>query len=175
VLADGNDFDFSIGTDNRFGLRATGGVYIALGIDGTGAATWTCQASSGSAWACASDRNLKHSLVELDTRTVLDKVAAMPLYQWQPKGQNAHVLHYGPMAQDFHAAFGLGDDDKMIGMQDADGVALAAIKGLNEKFEAKLSEQAALNERQREELVSLRNEVAELRAMLRVRLAQRDR
>ena len=66
------------------------------------------------------------------------KLAAMPLYQWQPKGQNAHVRHYGPMAQDFHAAFGLGDDDKMIGMQDADGVALAAIQGVNQKLDEQL-------------------------------------
>ena len=40
------------------------------------------------------------------------------------------------------AAFGLGDDDKMIGMQDADGVALAAIQGLNAKLESKIEEQA---------------------------------
>jgi hypothetical protein len=46
--------------------------------------------------------------------------------------------HNGPMAQDFHAAFGLGDSDKAIGMQDADGVALAAIQGLNRKLESEL-------------------------------------
>ena len=36
----------------------------------------------------------------------------------------------GPMAQDFFAAFGLGDSDKHITTVDADGVALAAIRGL---------------------------------------------
>jgi len=35
------------------------------------------------------------------------------------------VLHLGPVAQDFHAAFGLGADDKHIATVDADGVALA--------------------------------------------------
>lgn len=39
------------------------------------------------------------------------------------------------MAQDFHAAFGLGSDDKGISTVDADGVALAAIQGLNSKVE----------------------------------------
>jgi hypothetical protein len=34
------------------------------------------------------------------------------------------------MAQDFHAAFQVGDDDKHIATVDADGVALAAIQGL---------------------------------------------
>jgi hypothetical protein len=85
---------------------------------------------------------LKQDLVPLDGAAVLDKLAAMPVYAWSPKGGNSHVRHYGPMAQDFMAAFGLGDDDKMIGMQDADGVALAAIQGLNAKLESKIEEQA---------------------------------
>ena len=41
----------------------------------------------------------------------------------------------GPMAQDFHRAFGLGDRDTEIVTIDADGVALAAIQGLNAKVE----------------------------------------
>ncbi len=36
------------------------------------------------------------------------------------------------MGQDYHAAFGVGDDDKHISSVDADGVALAAIQGLNQ-------------------------------------------
>jgi trimeric autotransporter adhesin len=68
---------------------------------------------------------------------VLDKLAAMPVYAWSPQGVNAHVRHYGPMAQDFMAAFGLGDDNTMIGMQDADGVALAAIQGLHQAMQEK--------------------------------------
>jgi hypothetical protein len=43
----------------------------------------------------------------------------------------------GPVAQDFHAAFGLGSDDKGISTVDADGVALAAIQALNRKVEEK--------------------------------------
>ena len=38
------------------------------------------------------------------------------------------------------AAFGLGDNDKMIGFADAQGVAFAAIQGLNAKLEARLAE-----------------------------------
>lgn len=36
----------------------------------------------------------------------------------------------GPIAQDFHAAFGPGIDDRHIVTVDTDGVALAAIQGL---------------------------------------------
>jgi hypothetical protein len=38
------------------------------------------------------------------------------------------------MAQDFHAAFGLGFDDEHISTLDTDGVTLAAIKGLVEEI-----------------------------------------
>ena len=49
--------------------------------------------------------------------------------------------HLGPMAQDFHAAFGLnGADDKHIATVDEGGVALAAIQGLNQKVEAQQAE-----------------------------------
>jgi dTDP-4-amino-4,6-dideoxygalactose transaminase len=47
----------------------------------------------------------------------------------------------GVMAQDFYAAFGIGEDERHITTIDADGVAFAAIQGLNEKLE---TENAAL-------------------------------
>ena len=56
------------------------------------------------------------------------------------------MKHIGPMAQDFHAAFGLGQNPSAIATVDADGVALAAIQGLNRKLEkeaASLSDQNA--------------------------------
>ena len=44
------------------------------------------------------------------------------------------------MAQDFHTAFGVGADDKHIATVDADGVALAAIQGLNQEVEEQRAE-----------------------------------
>ena len=167
VFADSNGFDFKAIGSNRFQVRATGGVFFVTDIDSAGDGTWGCRTQAGFGWLCTSDRRLKHSLVELDGQAVLAKVAALPVYQWQALGQNAHVKHYGPMAQDFHAAFGLGNDETMIGMQDADGVALAAIQGLNAKLEATVAEQARENARLRAELADLRSlkeEVAIIRA-----------
>jgi len=43
-------------------------------------------------------------------------------------------------AQDFKAAFGAGENDTTITTIDADGVALAAIQGLNQKLEERLKE-----------------------------------
>ena len=59
------------------------------------------------------------------------------------------------MAQDFHAAFGLGVSDKLIDTIDPDGVALAAIQGLHalvEENEMRLAEKDA-------EIAELREQV----------------
>jgi hypothetical protein len=88
----------------------------------------------GSSWINASDRNLKQDFAAVDAQAVLDKVAALPIQSWSYKAQ-PDQKHVGPVAQDFRAAFGLGQDDTSIATVDADGVALAAIQGLNQKLE----------------------------------------
>jgi hypothetical protein len=92
-----------------------------------------------------SDRNAKEQFKPVSPREVLAKVAALPITEWQYKTQG-DARHIGPMAQDFHAAFGTGRDDKHITSVDADGVALAAIQGLNEKLEEKSAEVEALKQ-----------------------------
>jgi Chaperone of endosialidase len=89
-----------------------------------------------------SDRNAKTNFSSVNALGVLEKVAAMPVTRWNYKSDASGIVHIGPMAQDFHAAFGLnGADDTHINTVDAQGVALAAIKGLNQKLE---TENAAL-------------------------------
>jgi hypothetical protein len=90
-----------------------------------------------------SDRNAKEDFTAIAPGDVLAKVAAMPITQWKYKVEPAGIKHIGPMAQDFHAAFGLGDNDRGIGCVDESGVALAAIQGLNQKLEG---ENAALRQ-----------------------------
>jgi hypothetical protein len=84
-----------------------------------------------------SDRNAKEHFRPVDARVVLEKVAALPMQEWNYRTDAEQSRHLGPMAQDFRAAFGLGADDKHIATVDADGVALAAIQGLNKKVEEK--------------------------------------
>jgi len=64
---------------------------------------------------------------------VLDGVESLPVETWRFDHQD-DGRHMGPMAEAFHAAFGLGDDET-IATVDADGVALAAIKGLGERLD----------------------------------------
>jgi hypothetical protein len=101
----------------------------------------------GTTWVNGSDRNSKLNFAAVNPREVLDKVAAMPITEWQYKVAPGRE-HIGPMAQDFHVAFGLnGADDKHIADVDEGGVALAAIQGLNQKLEDQQAENAELKKR----------------------------
>jgi trimeric autotransporter adhesin len=82
-----------------------------------------------------SDRNTKTGIEPVSPADILDRVTSLPISAWAFTNA-VSTRHVGPMAQDFYAAFGLGDDDKTIGPRDANGVALAAIQGLNQKVEA---------------------------------------
>ena len=91
-----------------------------------------------------SDRNVKEHFTPVNARAVLEKVSALPISEWNYKVAGG-IRHVGPMAQDFQAAFNLGEDDKHIATVDADGVALAAIQGLNQKLADELSRRDAEN------------------------------
>ena len=69
-----------------------------------------------------------------------------------------------PMAQDSDAAFGLGADEKSITTVDADGVALAAIQGLNQKVEERSRRLEAENAELRRELAEIKRLLAKLSA-----------
>ena len=96
--------------------------------------------SLGGAWTNASDRNRKENIREIDPVAIVEKVAALPVSDWNYRAEADEVRHIGPMAQDFHAAFGFGGSAKSIATVDADGVALASVKGLYQMIQAKNDE-----------------------------------
>jgi hypothetical protein len=86
-----------------------------------------------------SDRARKANFDSVDVRAVLNRVVALPVQIWNYTNEPPSIRHLGPMAQDFHLAFGLnGVDNKHIADVDEGGVALAAIQGLNQKVEDQL-------------------------------------
>jgi hypothetical protein len=93
-----------------------------------------------------SDRNLKVNFASVDGREVLARVASIPIATWNYKAQDPSVRHIGPMAQDFAAAFGVGEDDRHINMVDANGVTMAAIQGLYQLVQEQHEKIAALQE-----------------------------
>lgn len=131
--------------DNQFMVVADGGTIFYSNSAATAGVKLAC---GGGSWTAISDRNAKTAVYPVNGREVLEKVAAMPLNTWQYKAQGPKYRHMGPMAQDFYAAFHLGESDTGIDTIDADGVALAAIQGLY----------AELNEKNRE-IVALRSEL----------------
>ena len=121
--------DFDCVTTNSFNARVTGGVYFRTNT----ALTNGCSLSpGGGAWACTSSRETKKDFTAMNPLDVLKRVINLPVMQWRYQAEVSGARHVGPMAEDFHAAFGLGDSDKTINVIDASGVALAAIQGLNQ-------------------------------------------
>ena len=98
------------------------------------------------AFNVTSDVNAKENFKAVDAQQVLSKVLDLSVSTWNFIGQ-PEVQHLGPMAQDFHAAFGLGTNEVTISSTDMTAVALASIQGLNEIVEEKDAEIAELKER----------------------------
>ena len=139
VWGDSTDADVACDTSNGFVVRATGGV--AFWTNST--LTNGCALSpGGGGWNCTSARATKRDVAPVDSAAILARLAELPIAAWRYADEAGGARHLGPMAEDFRAAFGLGDDDRGINSVDADGVALAAIQGLNTKLEAKVAEQA---------------------------------
>jgi Chaperone of endosialidase len=139
--------------DNTFNVRAIGGAWFVTGVNGLGNPLTGPFVNGGSgAWGATSDRAVKENFREIDPQLILARVSQLPIETWNYISEGTRIRHLGPVSQDFWAAFGLGRDDKSIISVDADGVALAAIKGLN----AKLEQHIAVQQR----------EIAELRRLV---------
>ena len=151
---------------NQFVARAAGGFYFftssitaPVGSAGVPGVRLT---PNGSGWISVSDVNAKENFRDLAPEDVLAKIAALPIREWNYKAQGATVRHWGPTAQDFKAAFELGEDPLGINSIDADGVALAAVKAL----EARTRQ---TNETLSRENDDLRARLARLEALLEKR------
>jgi len=111
------------------GSTSSGAIAIGAGdfiATGTGASLTT-----GGVWANASDVALKENFRAVDPADVLARLDALPITRWNYRSEPGGVAHIGPTAQDFHAAFGVGNSDRTIGTVDAAGVTMAALQGLH--------------------------------------------
>lgn len=122
----------------------------------------TLSEGSGS-WTGVSDSTKKERHIPVNGENILGKISDLNLTTWNFK--NATERHYGPMAQDFYAAFGKDDygtigSDTTINTGDFDGINLIAIQALEKRTKI-------LQNSQEEQIASLRNENAQLNATLR--------
>jgi trimeric autotransporter adhesin len=160
-----NTLTFRVASSERMRIDPSGNVGIGTGSPGAKLhvvgnifATGTITPNS--------DRNAKTGFAPVDTVSVLDRLTRLPVQEWRFRTEAEDVKHLGPMAQDFRAAFGLGELPTAIATVDADGVALAAIQGLNRKLE----ERAAALERELKvrtaEIRELQQSVKELKMVV---------
>lgn len=111
----------------QFMVLATGGTQFFSNVELTAGVEVL---PGGGAWTSLSDVNRKENFKALRPELVLRKIQDLEISTWNYKNQAPENRHMGVMAQDFHAAFGLGQFDTMINTVDMDGVTLAGIKGL---------------------------------------------
>jgi trimeric autotransporter adhesin len=164
VWADSMDAAIAAPGNNTFTVRASGGVW--LGTDNspmipTGRFLNTSTGgylTVGGVWTNASDRAAKENFIPIDSQAILEALNDLPITMWNYIAEGDSIQRIGPMAQDFYAAFGVGMDEISISTIDAQGVAFAAIQGLNQKLE---EENAVL----REHNADLEARVARLEAL----------
>jgi hypothetical protein len=171
----------SHGLSVDYGTPLAGGngdhwVTISDTIAGKTIAAWNnAYLSNGGTWVNASDRRSKEHFTPIDPQHVLEQVLALPVTTWNYKAE-PNVRRVGPVAQDFHAAFGLGADDVTIAPSDEAGVAFAAIKGLYQRLQARdaridaleheLEEQKRMDDARARELAGLRDALQEVLSRL---------
>lgn len=163
VFADANDFAFPSEAANEFAVRATGGVRLVSAVDSHGQPISGVAMPPGSgSWSMLSTREAKANLAPVDGARIVEVLGSLPIFTWSYRSQSDSIRHIGPMAQDFHAAFGVGEDDQHISAVDADGVALAALQGMYQL----LQERDAQVTKQQERIKALEARVVSLEAAL---------
>ncbi len=150
--------DLTTAGSNEFLVRAAGGTVFYSNAAMT---TGVVLLSGTSGWqpVGVSDEHRKTDFRDLDGELVLGKLAAMPVREWRYTTQDAGIRHVGPTAQDFRAAFGLGESDVRIGSVDADGIALAGVKALEARTRV---------------LIAVSGDLARENAALKAHLARQD-
>lgn len=100
--------------------------------------------SSAGVWTNASDRNKKEHFESVDGSVILEQLERLPIRKWRFKGDKEGITHIGPISQEFHAIFGVGNDTLSISTVDPSGIALAAIKQLHKESLLLLKENSEL-------------------------------
>jgi hypothetical protein len=128
-------------------------------------------AAGGNSWSSISDVQKKENFQLVDGDNVLGKIMGFTHSSWNYIGQDpARYRHYGPMAQEFHAAFGhdgigVAGDDTTLASADVDGILFVAVQALA-KRSAELKATTAKLEAVESRVVELEARLARLEQAL---------
>lgn len=160
---------FSLGDDDAYWFVITFNGNVGLGLNVTNPTNALQLADgayeNGGVWTNASDRNLKENFIPINNTDLLTKINGMTISTWNYKSEGKAVRHLGPVAQDFYAAFSLGQDDKHISTVDEGGVALAAIQELYRMVVKRDAEVASLEQANSEKAAQVENLKAEVKQL----------
>lgn len=176
IIGDKSSFDTTrCDAMNQMVMRFANGYKLYTDMD----ATVGLQVSpGGNAWSVISDVHKKEKFLPADGETVLSCIRKLKLGSWNYIGQDPKQLrHYGPMAQEFFAAFGkdkygLIGNDTTINQADFDGINLIAIQALEKRTQQLQETEKELKniriglQTKDVELLQLKNEVGELKKMV---------
>jgi hypothetical protein len=163
VLGDGaNAALLKPAADDQFTARFSNGYRLFSNSAMTAGVVVT---AGGGSWSNLSDRNMKENFTPVDGEELLQRLRGVPITTWNYKSQDLAIRHIGPMAQDFRAAFGLGEDDRHIATIDPDGVALAGVQALDTRTAELREEVEALHRANAE----LQTRIERLEELLRVK------
>jgi len=115
---------------NALGARFVGGYSFYTSAGNTGVVL----GSGSTSWSSLCDRDAKENIREVNYARLLDTLDVLPISTFSYKDGNASHRTMGPMAQDFYAAFGLGESDRYVSTLDLSAVAVAGVKGLREEI-----------------------------------------
>ena len=121
--------EFQLNDSGRVRFRAANVTTFDLATNGNLTITGTLTENS--------DINAKENFSPVDSRTILDRVAALPISTWNYRDDGA--VQMGPMAQDFFEVFGLGGTASGLAPRNLASVALAAVQGLNAEKDAEIA------------------------------------
>ncbi|HWS90473.1 MAG TPA: tail fiber domain-containing protein [Pyrinomonadaceae bacterium] len=148
--------------NNEFAARATGGFRFRTNLGGTTG----CNLPAGSGvFNCTSSRTTKENFFDVNGDDVLARLRKVPVSTWNYISEGSSARHLGPMAEDFYSAFQLGTSDKAIGVQDAVGVSLAAVKALDART-LELQQKTEEVEQLRSKVNTLEQRLAALEALV---------
>jgi len=82
-----------------------------------------------------SSRSVKTDFETVEPDSILDRLAGLDLGAWQYLEGSDRGRHFGPAAEDFHAAFGLGESNQRISLSDMAGIALGAAQALQQEID----------------------------------------
>ncbi len=120
--------------------------------------------TAGGTWTNTSARSKKEDFQIQDINSILEKINRLEVTKWKYKG-TGNEYHYGPMADDFHRLFSVGDDSSTSDM-DKTGVLFLGMQQL-----IKLNnDKDSIIQQQDDKISTLESRLTNLEAIMHIQL-----